>query len=194
MKKVSILIALALLVTVGGVYATWTYANQPVTAVSRTATIQMAALGTESEAGVITPLFVGARIVIDDTGSYKAGIVAEGDLKITFKPNAGSPENIKNGIVAEYYVEWTGVNSYTNDKSETVQIFTKKTTEATPMELDLPIGAGETSVTVSIPVSNLIAQLEFTQPTVDTLTEYQALSTVLSAGTFKVTVSFKSAD
>ena len=195
MKKVSILIALALLLTVGGVYATWTYANQPITAVSRTATIQMAALGTESEAGVITPLFNGARIVIDDTGSYKAGVTTEGSLDITFQPNAGSPDNIKDGIIAEYYVEWTGANTYKDDENQDIAIFTTTSTSASPVTIALTTDSNaDGAYEASISVADLVDLLDFTQPTVDTLSEYTALSNVLSAGTFRVTVSFKTAD
>jgi len=94
MKKLSILAALALVTTVGGVYATWNYVgSDPSSPASTTKTLtitQGIVSGSTGKLEVTTP----STLIIDDSGNYVPGwgSQCEGDLTITFTPGKGAPD------------------------------------------------------------------------------------------------------
>ena len=86
MKKLSLLVALILLVTVGGVYATWNYARNVVDPKQASATVVIT--GTQSSTkGTIEITSAPKRVIVDDTGAYDH--VAEiwfGDINADSQP------------------------------------------------------------------------------------------------------------
>ena len=93
MKKLSLVMAAAMCLTVGGVYATWSYATGNITDVAEGARFaNLAGLGTASEKGEITVKVSGTTISIDqDTTSsvsHKAKLVYHGtNPVVTFTPS-----------------------------------------------------------------------------------------------------------
>lgn len=98
MKKIGIIIALALVITVSGAYATWNYtvANGNVENAEDTVTIGITAMTeTELQSGTITIKENTVGIEIDDDGSHNANLKLSGRLVITFSGNSGVDTPVK---------------------------------------------------------------------------------------------------
>ena len=109
MKKLSVLIALVLCVTIGGVYAAWNYSQGNTASVNVSREINMAQVVTNGIKGTITatPQNNFAFLVDDITNDtpngdgtytdikYKAVLVGTGDIKINFTANPGADQTTK---------------------------------------------------------------------------------------------------
>lgn len=96
MKKFSLFVALALIVTVGGVYATWNYAETPITQVDHNLKgLSITDVNTTTQSGkvAITDTLI---LKIDDEGNYTPGWDSDvttqngGTLQIRYTPNQGA--------------------------------------------------------------------------------------------------------
>ncbi len=123
MKKLSLLIALMLLVTVGGVYATWSYAG----------TNDIADAYAEAKVTITDAELVGANgtykiesnlvLTIDQANEdHEAELVFDSNngeaiyLKVTFTPAANAPQSIKeNAVPSELYFGTTTTMQYSMD-------------------------------------------------------------------------------
>lgn len=87
MKKFGLLVALALIVTVGGVYATWTYAsNDKVTAAETELSLSLASY-TLVGGGLDVVDGTGVSLVIDDTdNNHVAQLLTSGTMIVLFDP------------------------------------------------------------------------------------------------------------
>ena len=112
MKKFSLLVAIALLITVGGVYAQWTYAQGAIEGVS-TANLapKLSGYASTTEKGTIKVDTTGiTKLMVDDlppsegaAQDHIADFVVEGKVVVTFTPSAGADDTIKtNGIKMKY--------------------------------------------------------------------------------------------
>lgn len=89
-KKLGIIAALAMCVTVGGVYAQWSYAQTPAEGMHGTKAVEIAGVSTSTKTGIITVDTTGFSIEIDDTNKdYYGELVVTGTIKVTFTPSAG---------------------------------------------------------------------------------------------------------
>lgn len=118
MKKLSALIALLLCVTVGGVYATWSFVDPAADIVDKKheTLVTLTDAETVGAAGTFT---ISSNLVLtidqEAPDSHKAVLVFspqnEGDeiyLKITFTPSESASQDIKdNGVDAELYFKTT---------------------------------------------------------------------------------------
>ncbi|MBP3478127.1 MAG: hypothetical protein J6K03_01425 [Oscillospiraceae bacterium] len=86
MKKLSILVALILCVTIGGVYATWTYPGTSVAEYKIPLTHQMAGVDFSGSAGVyeVTSNTLSYTIDQKDTGDYTPVMRLTGSVSFTF--------------------------------------------------------------------------------------------------------------
>lgn len=108
-KKLSMLAAMALCVTVGGVYATWIYATQAVPTAYATMSITLTGTSTGGQAGTLTIAGTNVGLKIDDPadgGIHQAALQydATGKFTITFTPNANAESDIKDGVNLEWYL------------------------------------------------------------------------------------------
>ena len=88
MRKLSILIALILCVTIGGVYATWTYPGNSIGNVSQDIGNNMAAVTFEGAYGEYNVQSNTLALVIDKAAnSYDTELKYEGSLVFTFTPH-----------------------------------------------------------------------------------------------------------
>lgn len=118
MKKLSAIIAMATIMTVGGVYATFNYAQNPTQAATGDISPIISGAVTESSKGEIkiNSTFV---VTIDDLGvigggtnSYYTGMKTEGTFKVSFTPNHGADADVRdNGIKLNMKLSFTG-NKY----------------------------------------------------------------------------------
>ena len=117
MKKISLLLVLILCVTIGGVYAVWTYTGSTVSSADRTISHGMATATTDGDVGVFEIISNSVDVKIDqtDTGDYRAKLVITGEIVVRFTPNAGAPETVVNDAVpakATLYTKNADINLY----------------------------------------------------------------------------------
>ena len=85
MKKLSLLIAMILVVTISGVYATWNYSRNVVDSKQASATVVVT--GTQSSTkGVITIESAPKRVIIDDTNNDHVAELFFGDIDASSHP------------------------------------------------------------------------------------------------------------
>ena len=89
-KRLSLIITLALCLTVGGVYATWTYAEGQIQPSSGTASLTIEAAANEGEAGTINVDTGSLSITVENGGSYKTVLSVVNDVTVTLTPTEGT--------------------------------------------------------------------------------------------------------
>lgn len=102
MKKFGLLVALALIVTIGGVYATWNYSAQTgINSSHEHLNSNMADYVAGSNAyGTIIIFDNDMRLTIDDTNNdHVADLVVTGDMIFLFEPFGG--DNVPDSVVAD---------------------------------------------------------------------------------------------
>lgn len=184
MKKLSILIALCLLVTVGGVYATWSYAGQEVAPVENTNTeIQIADVSNTNK-GTIT-VTNNVSLTIDDAKfldagatAYQAVFSASGDLTITFTPNAIASADVQSqGIRMKATLSLTGVSD---------NVISVKTAE-------ILVNGGTACKTYTFTAEQVASWLQINgvggDSILNTYEEYQTFKTALGTPTLTITIS-----
>ncbi len=188
MKKISLLIALSLVLTIGGVYAAWNYAQGNVTnaidsmdvGMGKNIYITEAVVGNAK--GTITVDATDAKIVIDDSNhDYKAEWTCSGDIKIEFTPNSGAdPDVIANGIKMQY----TFVCS-TGWEYDGTAIFSSASTAHA-------LNSGNATLEATIPASEWSTLLTFNggnDLSLPTAELYQTFHDALHTGMITITVS-----
>ena len=179
MKKLSVLVALILCVTIGGVYATWNYAQGTVT--TRTKFFDAGTIITDkvvtTDKGNITIDTTSLKITIHDENNDLHGeMKAEGYVTVTFTPNQGADSAVAaNGVKLQYVLGTT--NNYTY---EGTAIFAVNTTA---QDLGLVNGS------VNIPASELDALIDLNALYLPTAEDYDAFKLALHSGAISITVS-----
>lgn len=131
MKKLSTLIVLALIVTIGGVYAAWHYNRGQVSLeISRSAT--MASIQSDTSKGTISIDQTAnsgngntLKFLVDDTGTidWKADLVPSGSVWVKFTPAANADATVQaNGIKMKATITIGGTQETYDGK----KIFTAK--------------------------------------------------------------------
>ena len=141
MKKLTTLIVLVLILTVGGVYAGWNYFQGGATGANANPRLGMATVSYNGEKGTITADTTSMTLLIDDmstvagsgvTTKYKAGLRGVGQIDIAFTAKDGADADIVNyGIKMQATIsvtktgqgrQYNGVDaiSVVNDTSKTV--------------------------------------------------------------------------
>ena len=128
MKKFSILIAVLLCVTIGGVYAAWMFADSN-DAAMKTENVSLA-LTEDVDSGAYGVYTLSKSedfgLLIDDIDdgiTHNAVLVGKGTLTITFTPNEKATEEVRTNATPTYWCIKAG-DSITNWKYNDTQIFT----------------------------------------------------------------------
>ncbi|MBR2303322.1 MAG: hypothetical protein IKA42_05930 [Clostridia bacterium] len=116
MKKLSLIMAMVLIATIGGVYATWTYGGTSVGVTTREITISIQGAQQTGVKGELTiTLSTGYSLLISDSGNYVPELKEEGYISIVFSPANGASEDVKAN----------GIPVYLKTVLETQAVFTK---------------------------------------------------------------------
>ena len=102
-SKLGFISLLCLVLVIGGVFATWNYAQGSVSSVSDTATIGLTGIGTDSEKATISIVQNGVSVQIDDDNNdYRGELVIAGtiDIVVTIKDGADQ-DAYENGITVK---------------------------------------------------------------------------------------------
>ena len=96
-RRMSLLVALALVLTVGGVYAAWIYSNTNATGVDVGFAHSMAAVSDEKTPnGTIAIVTNSAALKVDQkaAGDYTAVLAFEGSIVVSFTPADGATDDV----------------------------------------------------------------------------------------------------
>jgi len=192
MKKLSLLVALALLVTIGGVYATWSYAGEIATESHMHMSVNLATATENTPKGTIVNVLNSMDVKIDDTDSnYIAEAVFSGKMGFVFTPGIGASEDvINNGINMQFQVEqktplkYLGNNIFTMKKDAPTALNSTKITDANKTTLAAGVDLGQyvDSFYVEIDASVMDQHVGIAAIELDTLEEYKAMEAALTAG------------
>lgn len=181
MKRLAAIMAGALLTTVGGVYAQFTYAQGDVEQAEISMQKNLATAATNTEKGTIN--VAGDFLVsIDDTNNdLMTETTISGNLTISFTPAQGADADVRdNGIPLKMTIVIGGTNEYDNKA-----LFALKT--AYTESGVLLNGGNKVKDEITVNLSNYISwKQEFT---LSTMAEYEAFQTAFEGTTITVTVS-----
>ncbi len=182
MKKLSVLVALMLIITVGGVYATWNYAyvTGNVDSVSRPITVKlddkvMSGEDSSTDKGTISITSNNVSLVIDqDKPSYDAKWVTNGGkITGTFTPDDNATDDVKNnGIPLQFTLSGTNLPS-------------ELTINYAPVNISYDDNDFNWTITAE-QIANAISLARVNLPTVEA---YNAFADALDNAEFTITIS-----
>lgn len=180
-KKLSLLIALVLCVTIGGVYATWNYAQGEVIEVQSFLLPQMETVVTSGEKGTISIDTSALTMKIDDIAdgtAHNAALIVDGKITVTFTPSAGADETVTtSGVKMQATITCTNGWNYNN-----TAIFTIDTTKNV-------IETGTEVKSFEITADQLKEIISLNPVELPTYSDYQAFETELNRGNIKIVVN-----
>lgn len=188
MKKLSMLIVLVLCITIGGVYATWTYIqNESVNPATQEASMALTGVTSAGNYGTYSVDVSGVAMTVDPKAgtSHTTALYITGNIVLTFTPDANAPQSIKDGAVASTY-----------QLSQTVADWNYSGT-AIVASLDTAVKDitwtknGDGTFTCTISAATLLASITLSEIVLDTKTEYDAYDAVLKTGKIAITVADK---
>ncbi|MBR6681802.1 MAG: hypothetical protein IKL40_02325 [Clostridia bacterium] len=126
MKKLSILVALILCVTIGGVYATWSYSGGTANESQRTFEIGLTAYTNTGAKGTIYSIDNSLVVKLDDSNAdFIAEVLVDGFSEFVFTPNVGAtPDVVANGIPLKATLGQVGVSPATTVQYKGADLFT----------------------------------------------------------------------
>lgn len=185
MKKLSILIALILCVTIGGVYATWVYSqSDDVADITGAKAITMTEATFTGTYGTYHVDTTNLSMMVDpkEGTTHTTALKIEGNLVISFTPNTYAPVEVKQGGVPSTFAfslsnadwKYKGTNILTVDTDKHNITWT-------------PNGNGAFTFTLS--AADLAGYITLSEFTLDTKTAYDAYDAVLTNGQIVVSIS-----
>lgn len=211
MKKLSVLIALVLCVTIGGVYAAWNYSQGNTASVNVSREINMAQVVTNGIKGTITatPQNNFAFLVDDiandpdpdNEGSfidikYKAVLVGTGDILINFTANPGADQTTKdNGVkmIATITLSAKDNLKYSDPHTslDVVPITVREGENVIALGKNTNNKNNNPDITdeATITAQEIVSCLELANVTLDTKAENDAFHTALKDYTIVITIS-----
>ena len=102
MRKLSLLIALCMLISIGGVYATWVYTNTTdVADETMNKAVSMSGVTYEGSYGTFTVNVDGVTVKVDPKPgtTHDTGLKIEGEVVFTFVPATYAPQDVKDNAV-----------------------------------------------------------------------------------------------
>ena len=194
MKKLSLLIVMILCVTIGSVYATWTYTqNTDVADETVNMSMNLTSVAYSGSYGTYNIDTSAVKMTIDPKQgtTHITALTITGDIVITFTPNSVAPQDIKeNGVDSTFQFGLTNAN-WTFDDNTTDAVAAKNiiTLAHTGTET---IAWGEPSngvFTFTITEEELAEHILLTEFNLDTKAKYDAFSIALGLGQVSITVS-----
>lgn len=201
MKRLSVIISLALVVTIGGVFAAWNYSNGTATGITTTRELDMASITTTVEKGKITANSEGMTLIVDDESdvagvenpvAFKAMLRGAGSINITFTPDSSAEPTVQNSgihMIATVTVsqdadatQWTA-----DDVDNTLVDILAPNTEGGANVIDLG-----TTKSAEILADTIISALLFCggKPVIlDTYQKNQEFKAAMSKYTINITIS-----
>jgi len=186
MKKLSLLIALCMLLTIGGVYATWTYTqNTDVADEAVNMNMNLTDVAYSGSYGTYKVDTSSLKLTIDPKANttHTTALYIAGNIVVTFTPTSVAPANVKeNGVTSTYAFslanstwQYEGKDIVTVNHAEKHNVIWQDN------------GDGTFSFTIS--ATDLEDHISLTEFDLDTKAKYDAYNTVLGKGSIVITVS-----
>ena len=187
MKKLSLLVAMILCVTIGGVYATWTYTKSTnvmddtvhmslnLTKATNDASYGTYEVDTSSLAMVIDP---------KEGTTHTTALYITGDIVITFTPGTYAPTEVKTSAIPTTF-QFTLTNP--NWEYEGQKIITLAHQDAETVKWSGPDENGVFTFVIS--AKELAKHIILTEFVLDTFAKYEAFNLALGQGQISITVS-----
>ncbi len=190
MKKLGTIIALALVLTIGGVYATFSYAQGNATEATGNVGKQLAAATVDAEKGSILIEENTFVITVDDVGNLTTGASYSGALKVKFVATDGADQTVKDdGIKIKMTVSFgltdDATQGLTANKYGSDDIFVLRNMGSNGY-VEINGGNKVTDTAVEVDLSQYITVSSISLPT---YSDYQAYKTAFDATTITVTFS-----
>ena len=205
--KIALAAALATVVTVGGVYATWSFAGGTATEATTEASIGMTGVNATIEKGTLSVMIKmadGLTMAVDDSNNdWLPELKKEGKVVVTFTPaDLADSETIKEeGIDVQFKITYAAVAAggpatLQDWKYEGTQIFQLSGDEDNTVTEYIHLEKGNATkngnvFTWEIPASAIAIDLtdDMKDITIGNLDDYNALKTELGKGHFVLSVS-----
>ena len=188
MKKLGLLIAMILCVTIGGVYATWTYTqNTDVADEAVNINMNLTDVVYSGSYGTYKVDTTGLYLTIEPkTGTtHTTSLIADGKIVITFTPNSVAPAEVKaDGVESTYAFTLANPNWTYNGQ----QIMTLKDGHTGAHDIEW-VKQADGTFTFTIDASELHDHVALTEIELDTKAKYDAYNAVLGQGSIVITVS-----
>lgn len=194
MKKISILLAAASVLVVGGVYAGWSYSQGAVSSVSDDIAAVMTAESVGSSKGTLTINTSATKFEIDDVDDgvdYLPVLVLQNEPVITFTPSVGADASVlANGITLEWNItihvghgDWKYDSTFTNSTPDKDIFALSGLTYTIPDANKTKVGD---AFTYTIPKTDILDAVKLTLETegvkLDTKAKYDSFKDDLMSG------------
>ena len=199
--KLAAVALLATAVTIGGVYATWTFAEGNTSAANTTVNVAMTGVNATTEKGTLSVMVMGTNgftVAVDDANNdHFPDIKKTGVITVTFTPSASASDDVKAyGIDVDCVVSYApytgGVATLEEWTYADKQIFSISSTSEAPIHLDKGAALKDGGVftwTINADDVGIALGENFDDVKIDTLEKYNALNDILAKGHFVITVN-----
>ncbi len=193
MKKLSLFLALAMLLTVGGVYAVWTYTQSTdVMDITTSSVIDMTAatsIGTYGQYDFDNKLVM--TVDPKEGTTHTTSLILEGTITITFTPNTFAPTEVKENGITSYFSHDLAVAPWQYDGKDIITLDNDAHTIGTvnSNEERKWTKNADGTFTYVIQAEDLAEHMILTEFVLDTKTEYDAYDDALAAGQIRFHIS-----
>lgn len=188
MKKLGLIILMALVLTVGGVYATFNYAQADVQSASKTLNKGIAGTDTETPKGEIAINVDDFLLKIDDTTkTLKTGLTTQGNVKVTFTPKKGADGSVATGGV-NLKLEISFTNNTYRQNGVDYEVFKTTTAYDTGVTLGKGTKNGD-KFEYTVDLGQYLTVNEIPLPTLADYTAFETFFTAAGNAVVTVTVS-----
>lgn len=180
MKKLSLIVAMAVILTIGGVFATWTYNDGAVQSVNPTIGVAIEAAEQTGAAATLTADVSGVSLNVTNEGNFgtKFDTANTGTVVITLAPNSLASDNIKqNGMALKITITENFADVLSTD------IITISNPVINVATTDLQESGSNFTYTF-----NLLTHLTMANINIDTYAKYEDLKESLDDGKITITV------
>lgn len=194
MKKLSLLIALCMLISIGGVYATWTYVrNSDVADESVNMAMNLTEVAYSGSNGAFKVDTSTLKLSIDPKSgtTHTTSLVIEGEVKIVFTPATFAPAEVKENAVRSTFEFKLSNNNWTFDDGHGAgvkEIVTLAHQEQGKHEIEWIKQSDGTFVYV-LDATTLARHITLNEFVLDTKTLYDSFNAQLANGQIIITVS-----
>lgn len=169
MKKISIILAAASVLVVGGVYAGWSYSQGAVSAADDDIGVVMTSESTTSAKGALDVHTSSSKFeiddIVDDGVAYRPVLVLKNAPTVTFTPSAGADATVlESGInlkwsisLCEEHSTWKYDSTFSNQEPDE-NIFR---ISSSTFDVPTPVKSGNDFV-YTIPTADILAAVELT--------------------------------
>ena len=187
MKKLSLIVAMAVILTIGGVFATWTYNAGTVDGTDATTTITLGQVDSTGAPGTLTASSTAAISINNTDGTRVTKIDGKtGSVVVTFTPSATADLSYTDGVTVTWKVVITGNNK---EKYEGKDVLT-----STETEHDLAVTTKNGNVfTGTIDINSIVADLDLEEFTLSSSDAHGDYEDALATYGIQIDIAFKEA-